>query len=93
MATGLPAQNLPVVLMNREDLYVIVAVLGVSLPGCACVLTYSFANYNRLKRNAEEMRQYIAARSSVASTCPLTRGTPVSPGSLLELMVLGRPAA
>ncbi|KAH7936688.1 hypothetical protein HPB49_002650 [Dermacentor silvarum] len=53
--------NLPAVLINRQGLYVIIAVLGVSILGCACVLTYSFTNYSRLKRNAEEVRNYIAA--------------------------------
>ncbi|KAL1436111.1 hypothetical protein MTO96_010856 [Rhipicephalus appendiculatus] len=86
------------VLINREGLYVIAAVLGVSTPGCACVLTYSFTkysftNYNELKRNAEEMRQYIPARSSVTPTCAPTRGTPVSPCRLLEIVVLKRPLA
>lgn len=59
--------NLPVVLINREGLYVIIAVLGVSILGCACVLTYSFTNYNKLKRNAEEVRSYIASRASIAN--------------------------
>lgn len=59
--------NLPVVLINREGLYVIIAVLGVSILGCACVLTYSFTNYNKLKRNAEEVRNYIASRANVAN--------------------------
>ncbi|KAH7983638.1 hypothetical protein HPB52_013255 [Rhipicephalus sanguineus] len=58
--------NLPVVLMNREGLYAIVAVLGVSILGCACVLTYSFTNYSKMKRNAEEVRNYMASRAKVA---------------------------
>ncbi|KAH7947491.1 hypothetical protein HPB52_012365 [Rhipicephalus sanguineus] len=53
--------NVPAVLINRAVLYVIIAVLSVPIPVCACVLTYSFANNTRLKRNAEEMRQYIAS--------------------------------
>ncbi|KAL1431937.1 hypothetical protein MTO96_013731 [Rhipicephalus appendiculatus] len=58
--------NLPVVLVNREGLYVIFAVLGVSILGCAGVLTYSFTNYAKLKRNVEEVRSYIASRAKVA---------------------------
>ncbi|KAH7968434.1 hypothetical protein HPB52_008413 [Rhipicephalus sanguineus] len=58
--------NLPVVLVNREGLYVIIAVLGVSILGCAGVLTYSFTNYAKLKRNAEEVRSYIASRVKAA---------------------------
>ncbi|KAH7960714.1 hypothetical protein HPB49_022519 [Dermacentor silvarum] len=58
--------TLPVVLINRGGLYVIIAVLDVSILGCACVLTYSFTNYSRLKRNAEEVRNYIAASAGVA---------------------------
>ncbi|KAH7981327.1 hypothetical protein HPB49_023149 [Dermacentor silvarum] len=57
--------NLPVVLMNREGLYAIVAVLGVSILGCACVLTYSFTNYSKMKRNAEEVRNYMASRAKL----------------------------
>ncbi|KAL1478950.1 hypothetical protein MTO96_015944 [Rhipicephalus appendiculatus] len=58
--------NSPVVLMNREGLYAIVAVLGVSILGCACVLTYSFTNYSKMKRNAEEVRNYMASRAKLA---------------------------
>ncbi|KAH7969503.1 hypothetical protein HPB52_019064 [Rhipicephalus sanguineus] len=58
--------NLPVVLVNREGLYVIIAVLGVSILGCAGVLTYSFTNHAKLKRNAEEVRSYIASRVKAA---------------------------
>ncbi|XP_070395830.1 uncharacterized protein [Dermacentor albipictus] len=47
--------------INREGLYVIIAAAGVSNLGFACALTYSFTSYSRLKRNAEEVRQYIAA--------------------------------
>ncbi|XP_070395234.1 uncharacterized protein [Dermacentor albipictus] len=57
--------NLPVVLMNREGLYAIVAVLGVSILGCACVLTYSLTNYSKMKRNAEEVRNYMASRAKL----------------------------
>ncbi|KAH7947492.1 hypothetical protein HPB52_012366 [Rhipicephalus sanguineus] len=58
--------NVPVVLINHAGLYVIIAELGVSILGCFCVLTYSFTSYAMLKRNAEEVRQYIAASSDVA---------------------------
>lgn len=58
--------NLPIVIVNRESLYVIIAVLGISILGCACVLTYSFINYHKLKRNAEEVRSYIPARAKEA---------------------------
>ncbi|KAH7938409.1 hypothetical protein HPB49_023184 [Dermacentor silvarum] len=58
--------NMPLVPINREGLYVIIAVPGVSILGCPCVLTYSFTNYSRLKRNAEEVRNYIAASSGGA---------------------------
>ncbi|KAH6947818.1 hypothetical protein HPB50_021547 [Hyalomma asiaticum] len=57
--------NMPVVLMNREGLYAIVAVLGVSILGCACVLTYSFTNYSKMKRNAEEVRSYMESRAKL----------------------------
>ncbi|KAL3194305.1 hypothetical protein MRX96_016432 [Rhipicephalus microplus] len=53
---------------NRESLYVIISELGVSIPVCACVLTYSFANYTRSKRNAEEFRQCIASTDGVHVT-------------------------
>ncbi|KAH8032731.1 hypothetical protein HPB51_001429 [Rhipicephalus microplus] len=56
----------PVVLMNREGLYAIVAVLGLSILGCACVLTYSFTNYSKMKRNAEEVRNYMESRAKLA---------------------------
>ncbi|XP_077544701.1 uncharacterized protein LOC144157839 [Haemaphysalis longicornis] len=59
--------NLPVVLLNREGLYVIIAVLGVSILGCVCVLTYSFLNYSKLKSNAEEVRRYIASQAMAAN--------------------------
>ncbi|KAK8764142.1 hypothetical protein V5799_033248 [Amblyomma americanum] len=54
--------NLPVVLVHRKDLYVIVAVLSVSILGCACVLGYSFTNNARLKSSAEMLRAYIASK-------------------------------
>ncbi|KAK8758539.1 hypothetical protein V5799_034418 [Amblyomma americanum] len=67
MERELQAQfNLPVVLVSRDGLYVILAVLGASILACACVLAYSFNNYNQLKRNAEEARKYIASRAKVA---------------------------
>ncbi|KAL3194311.1 hypothetical protein MRX96_016438 [Rhipicephalus microplus] len=53
---------------NREGLYVIIAELEVSIPVFACVLTYSFANYTRSKRNAEDLRQYIASADGVDVT-------------------------
>ncbi|KAL1467329.1 hypothetical protein MTO96_026212 [Rhipicephalus appendiculatus] len=62
--------NLPVVLINRKGLYVIIAVLGVSILGCVGVLTYSFTNYAKLKRNVEEVRSYIASRAK-ASDWPI----------------------
>ncbi|KAH9384363.1 hypothetical protein HPB48_026370 [Haemaphysalis longicornis] len=58
--------NLPVVIINSEGLYVIITVLGVSLLGCACVLTYSFVNYRKLKSNAEDVRRYIASQAMAA---------------------------
>ncbi|KAH9364066.1 hypothetical protein HPB48_010710 [Haemaphysalis longicornis] len=54
------------VLLNREGLYVIIVVLGASILGCVCVLTYSFLNYSKLKSNAAEVRNYIAAQAMVA---------------------------
>ncbi|KAL3199506.1 hypothetical protein MRX96_013832 [Rhipicephalus microplus] len=56
--------SIPVVFVNRHDLYVIVAVLGVAILGCACVLGYSFSNFAILKRNAEEVRSYNASRTN-----------------------------
>lgn len=53
--------NLPVVLVNREGLYVVIAVLGVSILACACVLAYSYSNYAVLKKNAEEVRSYLSS--------------------------------
>ncbi|KAL3199507.1 hypothetical protein MRX96_013833 [Rhipicephalus microplus] len=58
--------SIPVVFVNRHDLYVIVAVLGVAILGCACVLGYSFSNLTMLKRNAEEVRSYVASRINSA---------------------------
>ncbi|KAK8768637.1 hypothetical protein V5799_014898 [Amblyomma americanum] len=58
--------NRPVVLINREGLYVVMAALGLSILGCASVLGYSFANYGQLMRNAEEVRSYIASRTKLA---------------------------
>ncbi|KAL3199504.1 hypothetical protein MRX96_013830 [Rhipicephalus microplus] len=46
--------SIPVVFVNRRDLYVIVAVHGVGTRGCACVLGFSFSNLALLKHNAEE---------------------------------------
>ncbi|KAL3194306.1 hypothetical protein MRX96_016433 [Rhipicephalus microplus] len=53
---------------KREDLYVIIVELEVFIPVFACVLTYSFANYTRSKRNAEDLRQYIASADGVGVT-------------------------
>ncbi|KAL3194317.1 hypothetical protein MRX96_016444 [Rhipicephalus microplus] len=61
-----PRDNVPVMLMNREGLYVIIAVLAVSNLGCACVLMWSFANYNRLKWRAKNTCLCSAAPSTVA---------------------------
>ncbi|KAL3229852.1 hypothetical protein MRX96_003569 [Rhipicephalus microplus] len=58
--------NLPVVLISRRGLYVIIAVLTVSILGCGGVLTYSFTNYAKLNRNAEDVRNYIASRAKTA---------------------------
>ncbi|KAH6919804.1 hypothetical protein HPB50_029208 [Hyalomma asiaticum] len=58
--------NAPVILINREGLYVVIGVLGVSILGCVAVLTYSFTNYAKLKRNAEEVRGYMALRTKAA---------------------------
>lgn len=58
--------SVPVVLVSRESLYVIIAVLSASVLGCVTVLTYSLSNYNNLRRNAEEVRNYIASRAKVA---------------------------
>ncbi|KAH7982585.1 hypothetical protein HPB52_005774 [Rhipicephalus sanguineus] len=57
--------NLPVVQVNRGGLYAVVAVLGIVILACVCVLAYSFSNYAMLKRNAEEMRLYIASRTNM----------------------------
>ncbi|KAH7942155.1 hypothetical protein HPB49_021254 [Dermacentor silvarum] len=59
--------GLPVVLVNRDGLYVIIAVLGVSILGCACVLTYSLGNYGKLMKYAEEVRNYIFHRDTKAA--------------------------
>ncbi|KAK8776062.1 hypothetical protein V5799_030593 [Amblyomma americanum] len=49
----------PVTVLNREGPYMIVALLGMSILGCGSVLVYSFSNYSKLKRSAEELRNYI----------------------------------
>ncbi|KAH7942632.1 hypothetical protein HPB51_028687 [Rhipicephalus microplus] len=66
--------SIPVVFVNRHDLYVIMAVLSVAILGCACVLGYSFSNFAMLKRNAEEVRSCIASRTN--STDPFGGGNP-----------------
>lgn len=58
--------NFPVVRVTRWVLYIIVAVLGILILAGVCVLTYSFSNYVILKRNAEELRLYIASQAKVA---------------------------
>ncbi|KAH7934383.1 hypothetical protein HPB49_025353 [Dermacentor silvarum] len=45
----------------------IIAVLEVSILGCACVLAYSLGNYSKVKKNAEEVRNYIAHRGIKAT--------------------------
>ncbi|KAL1471937.1 hypothetical protein MTO96_023408 [Rhipicephalus appendiculatus] len=57
--------NFPVVRVNRGGLYAIVAVLGIIILACLSVLAYSFRNYAMLKRNAEDMRQFIASRTNM----------------------------
>ncbi|KAL1436122.1 hypothetical protein MTO96_010867 [Rhipicephalus appendiculatus] len=49
----------PTVLMNREGLYVIIVVLGVSILGYACVLTYCSLTAPGPKRNAEDMPAWL----------------------------------
>ncbi|KAL3224359.1 hypothetical protein MRX96_026623 [Rhipicephalus microplus] len=66
--------SIPDVFVNRRDLYVIVAVLGVATLGCACVLGYLFCNFALMKRNAEEVRSYIASRTN--STDPFGGSNP-----------------
>ncbi|KAK8770546.1 hypothetical protein V5799_012987 [Amblyomma americanum] len=58
--------SVPVVLVSRDSLYVIVAVLSASVLGCVAVLAYSFTNYNNLRQNAEEVRNYIASLAKAA---------------------------
>ncbi|KAL1435198.1 hypothetical protein MTO96_011122 [Rhipicephalus appendiculatus] len=59
--------NLPVVLVNRDGLYVIIGVMSASILGCACVLAYSLSNYGNLRKNAEEVRNFIAQHGSKAA--------------------------
>ncbi|KAL1436174.1 hypothetical protein MTO96_010911 [Rhipicephalus appendiculatus] len=58
--------NQPVLLMVREDLFVIVVALVVTNTCSTRVLTYYFVDDGMLKRNAEETRQYISEPSGVA---------------------------
>ncbi|KAK8775329.1 hypothetical protein V5799_031328 [Amblyomma americanum] len=58
--------SVPVVLVSRDSLYVIVAVLSASVLGCVAVVAYSFTNYNNLRQNAEEVRNYIASLAKAA---------------------------
>ncbi|KAL3228871.1 hypothetical protein MRX96_023768 [Rhipicephalus microplus] len=55
-----PEGDVTLVLISRTGLHVIAAVLGVTILGCACALVYSFGNYNKLKKNVEDVRNYIA---------------------------------
>ncbi|KAH8038240.1 hypothetical protein MRX96_026625 [Rhipicephalus microplus] len=66
--------SIAVVFVNRHDLCVIVAVLDVAILGCACVLGYSFINFAMLRRNAEEVRSYIASWTN--SRDPFGGGNP-----------------
>ncbi|KAL3194320.1 hypothetical protein MRX96_016447 [Rhipicephalus microplus] len=50
-----------VVLMIREDLYVIVVSLVVSNYGGICIFTYYFTDVSMLKGNGEETSQYTTA--------------------------------
>lgn len=68
-AAELRTQTTPgVATINHESLYRIVAVLGVSILGCACVLTYSVCKYSNLKKNVDEARQCIAFRGAEVDT-------------------------
>ncbi|KAH6926916.1 hypothetical protein HPB50_023532 [Hyalomma asiaticum] len=58
--------SLPVVLVNREGMYAVVAVLGVSIPGCAGVPAFSVGNYGKLATNADEVRDYNVHRGGKA---------------------------
>lgn len=61
-----PRVNFPAVLINRHDLCVVIAVLSMSILGCAGVLGYSFTNYGKLKRNAVDMRHYLGSHAQMA---------------------------
>ncbi|KAK8768766.1 hypothetical protein V5799_014769 [Amblyomma americanum] len=50
-----------VVLVNRKTMFTIIAVLGVTMLGCACALAFSLSNYNILKRNDADVRSYRAS--------------------------------
>ncbi|KAL1421729.1 hypothetical protein MTO96_003994 [Rhipicephalus appendiculatus] len=54
-----PQVNHPVLLMVREDLYVIVVALVVTNTCCNRVLTYYFVDDSMPKRNVEETRQDV----------------------------------
>ncbi|KAL3193635.1 hypothetical protein MRX96_016979 [Rhipicephalus microplus] len=54
--------SMPVVFVNRHDLYLTLAMLGVAIVSCACVLAYSIRHIGMLKPNAEEVRGYTASR-------------------------------
>lgn len=69
-----PPVNGPVVLMNRDDLYVIVVALVVSDTECICVLTYHYTDGSVPNRNAEETRQCTAASYGDAMTANGLRG-------------------
>ncbi|KAH6930707.1 hypothetical protein HPB50_017414 [Hyalomma asiaticum] len=55
------------VMPNHTVLHVIIAVLGASILGYACVLTYSFRDDAMMDLNDDEMRQYNASPSGGAS--------------------------
>lgn len=58
--------NFPAVRVNRAGMYAVVAVLGIVILSCVGVLGYSFSNYALLKRNAEEMRQYVVSQTNAS---------------------------
>lgn len=62
--------SIPVVLVNRQELYAIVAVLGIAILGCVCVLGFSYSNFAKLKRNADEVRDYIASHPPNSDRAP-----------------------
>ncbi|KAL1472781.1 hypothetical protein MTO96_039111 [Rhipicephalus appendiculatus] len=61
-----PQVNHAVLLMVREDLYVIVVALVVTNTCCTRVLTYYFVDDSMPKRDVEETRQDVSEPSGVA---------------------------